>query len=186
MRLIDANALKEEINAFYDNHFKGLVPNELIEYAKAVDNAIDNAPTVESEPYFKKAEKDKRIYESGYKDGQNKRPQDEITDNDIREAIKAGYENGYSMAQAKYQRPQGEWIKDNSGDRFCSECGSCALYHEIGTIFESRFFITVLISMLVMGYGSTYYPSGTRWMLSRYGSRMSRSIISWISTRMSM
>ena len=36
-------------------------------------------------------------------------------------------------------RPQGKWIKDNSGDRFCSECGSCALYHEIGLIFESRF-----------------------------------------------
>ena len=37
------------------------------------------------------------------------------------------------------ERSQGEWIKDNSGDRFCSECGSCALYHEIGLIFESRF-----------------------------------------------
>ena len=37
------------------------------------------------------------------------------------------------------ERPQGEWIKDNSGNRFCSECGSCALYHEIGLKFESRF-----------------------------------------------
>lgn len=36
-------------------------------------------------------------------------------------------------------RPQGEWIKDNSGNRFCSECGSSALYHEIGIIIESRF-----------------------------------------------
>ena len=37
------------------------------------------------------------------------------------------------------ERPKGEWIKDNSGNRFCSECGSCALYHEIGTQIESRF-----------------------------------------------
>ena len=36
-------------------------------------------------------------------------------------------------------RPKGEWIKDNSGNHFCSECGSCALYHEIGTQIESRF-----------------------------------------------
>jgi len=36
-------------------------------------------------------------------------------------------------------RPQGEWVKDNSGDRFCSECGKSALYHEIGLLFESRF-----------------------------------------------
>ena len=42
-------------------------------------------------------------------------------------------------AQTVSEIPQGEWIKDNQGDRFCSECGSCALYHEIGTKFESRF-----------------------------------------------
>ena len=36
------------------------------------------------------------------------RPQGEITEEDIQNAIKAGYENGYSMAQAKYQRPHGE------------------------------------------------------------------------------
>lgn len=35
--------------------------------------------------------------------------------------------------------PQGEWIKDNSGDRFCSVCGKSALYHEIGLMIESRF-----------------------------------------------
>ena len=39
----------------------------------------------------------------------------------------------------KFKRPQGEWIKDNSGDRFCSVCGKSALYHEIGLIIESRF-----------------------------------------------
>lgn len=37
------------------------------------------------------------------------------------------------------ERPKGEWIKDNSGNHFCPECGSCALYHEIGTQIESRF-----------------------------------------------
>ena len=137
MRLIDADELKKDLTKWFPQFtLEGIEAKTLF---NQILHDIDNAPTVESEPYFKKAEKDKRIYESGYKDGQNKRPQDEITDNDIREAIKAGYENGYSMAQAKYQRPQGEWIKDNSGDRFCSECGSCALYHEIGTIFESRF-----------------------------------------------
>ena len=41
---------------------------------------VDNAPTVEPE----------------------------ITDEDIREAIKQGFENGYAMAEAKYKRPQGE------------------------------------------------------------------------------
>jgi len=34
---------------------------------------------------------------------------------------------------------QGEWIKDNAGDRFCSECGGYALYHELGLKIESRF-----------------------------------------------
>ena len=41
--------------------------------------------------------------------------------------------------KANFERPQGEWIKDNSGNRFCSECGNSALYHEIGLKFESRF-----------------------------------------------
>lgn len=41
--------------------------------------------------------------------------------------------------KALEERPKGEWIKDNSGNRFCSECGSSALYHEIGLIIESRF-----------------------------------------------
>ena len=49
-----------------------------------IDAIIDNAPAVEE------------------------RPQGEITEEDIQNAIKAGYENGYSMAQAKYQRPHGE------------------------------------------------------------------------------
>ena len=47
--LISRLELKKAVNDFYDNHFKGLVANELITYAKAVDNAIDNAPTVDTE-----------------------------------------------------------------------------------------------------------------------------------------
>ena len=48
VRLIDADVLKKAVNTFYDNRFNGLVPNELIEYAKAVDNLIDNFPTVDA------------------------------------------------------------------------------------------------------------------------------------------
>ena len=44
--LISRSELKKAVNDFFDNHFKGLVSNELITYAKAVDSAIDNAPTV--------------------------------------------------------------------------------------------------------------------------------------------
>lgn len=47
--LISRSALRKEVNTFYDNHFIGLVPNELIKYAQAVDDFIDNAPAVEPE-----------------------------------------------------------------------------------------------------------------------------------------
>lgn len=46
MRLIDADALKETINAFFDAHFVGCVSSDLITYAKGVDGIIDNTPTV--------------------------------------------------------------------------------------------------------------------------------------------
>ena len=51
MRLIDADALKETINTFFDAHFVGCVSNDLITYAKGVDGIIDNTPTVN--PTFK-------------------------------------------------------------------------------------------------------------------------------------
>lgn len=61
-RLIDANALKKAVNDFYDENFVGCVSQSLIMYAQAVDNSIDNAPTVESE--------DNAIqYTKGYQDG---------------------------------------------------------------------------------------------------------------------
>ena len=66
MRLIDADELKEDIKEWrYHGYYDKLI------------ELIDNAPTVEPEPYFEKAEKDKRIYEQGFKDGQNIRPQGE-------------------------------------------------------------------------------------------------------------
>ena len=41
----------------------------------------------------------------------NSRPHGEITDEDIQNAIKQGYNDGYEMANAKYERPQGECEK---------------------------------------------------------------------------
>ena len=97
MRLIDADALKEDFKARLEkakNWKENALNNsgdELVIRATAtidficeVIMTINNAPTVEE------------------------RPQGEITEEDIQNAIKAGYENGYSMAQAKYQRPHGE------------------------------------------------------------------------------
>jgi hypothetical protein len=112
MRLIDADELKK---AFIDEW------NYEADYAifRQVENIIDNAPTVEQKYYERVIAQIKPVIEA--------RPQDEITEEDIQNAIKAGYENGYSMAQAKYQRPQGEWIivKDEKyGDNVkCPFCG---------------------------------------------------------------
>lgn len=74
------------------------------------------------------------------------RPQSEITEEDIQNAIKAGYENGYSMAQAKYQRPQGEWVGKEEYDDYpnkkvceCSECGKmiCILHNDFPNFCEN-------------------------------------------------
>ena len=53
----------------------------------------------------------------------------EITDEDIQNAIKQGYNDGYAMAKAKFERPQGEWehISDDTNKQRviykCSVCG---------------------------------------------------------------
>lgn len=70
MRLIDADALKEAINAFYDKLFVGCVSSDLIAYASGVDGIIDNAPTVEY-PFYQEA------YQTGYEEGKYERPQGE-------------------------------------------------------------------------------------------------------------
>lgn len=66
--LISRKALRENVYAFYDSHFKGLVPIEVISYAKAVDDLIANAPTVkidtndiEYKAYCKGLENGKKI-----------------------------------------------------------------------------------------------------------------------------
>lgn len=47
-RLIDAVSLRKAVNDFYDNSFEGIVSSDLIKYAEAVDDIIDNAPTIDT------------------------------------------------------------------------------------------------------------------------------------------
>lgn len=74
---------------------------------------IKNAPTVEisQEQAIDKLNEIGWLYNHDKAIAEFERPQGDITEEDIQNAIRAGYENGYSMAQAKYQRPQGEWIE---------------------------------------------------------------------------
>ena len=95
IRLIDANALKEEIKELFCPDGYKLM---FIEY-------IDNAPTV--------CGNNPKWCESCVSNGKcaSTRPKPEITDEDIQNAIKQGYKDGYKMAKAKYERPQGECEK---------------------------------------------------------------------------
>ena len=124
MRLGDLDALKKALEVTQYNDIDDLTRTERL---------IDNAPTV-SMP------NNQIIWEQGYECGRNeKRPQSEITEEDIQNAIRAGYENGYSMAQAKYQRPQGEWIEDKVAFHFvCDQCG-CALRQLKSEVFEGDY-----------------------------------------------
>ena len=90
VRLIDANALKEAVENlvvggaeglkdYYENGSKS-DENSWIGGVYDAWELIDNAPTVEPE----------------------------ITDKDIQNAIKQGYNDGYAMARAKFERPKGE------------------------------------------------------------------------------
>lgn len=63
MRLIDADALRKAVNDFYDNSFEGIVSSELIKYAKAVDDYIDNAPTIEEHPKGKWRKRNGYVYD---------------------------------------------------------------------------------------------------------------------------
>lgn len=113
--LISREALREKVNAFYDSHFKGLVPNELITYAKAVDDLIDNAPTVEISDYQKRAL--------------------ELVDNLKDKGAINNRERG-TLRRAillKPARPQGEWITIHRQNSFrqnvvCFECNKCHKY----------------------------------------------------------
>lgn len=47
---------------------------------------------------------------------------EEITNEDIQQAIKEGFANGYEMAKAKFERPQGEWKALNYHTCYCTNC----------------------------------------------------------------
>lgn len=96
--IISREALRKAVNAFFDEHFKGLVPTELIEYAEAVDDFINNAPTVEP--------KTKLVANVTF----DKEQMEELVEKakaDILEQI---------------ERPQGEW-RVYEGVITCEKCG---------------------------------------------------------------
>lgn len=67
----------------------------LLERQKVLD-LIDNAPAVDT------TEQEEFAYNEGYAHGlETKRPQGEITNDDIQQAIKEGFANGYEMAKEK-------------------------------------------------------------------------------------
>ena len=53
------------------------------------------------------------IYDTAYARGKSQNETPEITNEDIRDAIKQGYNDGYEMAKAKFERPKCEWIDAN-------------------------------------------------------------------------
>ena len=102
MRLIDADALKEELELS-----KYIIPNSLntilnLEIIRCIE-AIDNAPTFEREPFatvtFDKDELDR------------------IVDERVIEPIKNG------ELVIKVERPHGEWIEFKGGYYKCAKCG---------------------------------------------------------------
>lgn len=80
MKLIDADALIKWIDDSVSQYGYTYSTDMLNMWGLFKDYLINNAPTIEPEPFFEKAEKDKRIYEQGFKDGQNARPQGEWID----------------------------------------------------------------------------------------------------------
>ena len=120
IRLIDANALKEhkfltpQVKVIGGRH-NGKMREQIIEvYGKGwndcIDAIIDNAPTVAVDNYA-------MGYQDGVRQVLSERPQGEITDEDIQNAIKQGYKDGYAMARAKFERPKGDiefakWVAD--------------------------------------------------------------------------
>lgn len=80
--LISRSELRKNVNSFFDSHYKGLVSSDLIKYAKAVDDFIDNAPTIErilcrSRDWSNECTHSSSFeqgYVQGYEDGKNERP----------------------------------------------------------------------------------------------------------------
>lgn len=112
IRMIDAIALKEKINAFYDALFVGCVSSDLITFAKGVDIFIDNALTIEPfEPDYVGAERLK-ARQRGYEDG---------------------YHNGMEIGKTLNPKiKQGEWIIIDDTEKFIAKCSIC------GRIEDSR------------------------------------------------
>lgn len=124
VRLIDANALRERVNRTIDYAVDEFDKGYNIGIQKAVE-LIDNAPTIDAVPMdLHEKCMDKAI--SDYIECQ----ENKITDEDIQNAIKQGYNDGYAMAKAKCERPKGEWEfrKTNADEHFlyetCNICGA--------------------------------------------------------------
>lgn len=89
MILIDANALKEDVRTILGDDITSITILKLFE------EIIDKATPIDSD----------EIYKKGYHAGFFATHDDPIiTDNDIQEAITAGYKEGYEMAKAKYKK----------------------------------------------------------------------------------
>ena len=121
LRKVDAKKMRgEEMRLIDADRFKENILSGLYIYCQ--ENKEDIARAIDDEPII---EPDLKLFK-------------EWKCADCVEREKSFYD-GWQSAKERFERPQGEWIKDNSGERFCSVCGRSALYHEIGLIIESRF-----------------------------------------------
>ncbi len=129
VRLIDANALKEKVNAFYDKLFVGCVSSDLVTYASGVDGIIDTAPTIEPEVYM--TAKDYNLYMEGYKQGRKdfEKPQAENNSEnallkDIAHSLAIIADN--SAKEGNTQESGNEtlhWVHSEAHRVMCPKCG---------------------------------------------------------------
>ena len=131
VRLIDANALKEEFKKAYAG-----ITFSLIE----CNDLIDSAPTVEptkatifngdgyQEGYT-------TGYDHGYADGHNATstvaPDENLLNLYYQKGYEEGYEKahihykeGYEKAKKEFEKPKGEWIEGSNGNIKCNKCGA--------------------------------------------------------------
>ena len=107
--LISREALKKAIMELPNDNPSYYYTGDLLDRERVIDE-IDNAPTVEPE----------------------------ITDDDLRACMKESHHLGYELAEIKFKKPQGEWIKTDGnsfecpfchrlfdfGDNYCGFCGA--------------------------------------------------------------
>ena len=114
MRLGDLDALKAKVELMF---------GDKTHITESVCELIDNAPTVEPEKVLIAnvsfdENKLKEIIQTEVidkiKSGElvlkTERSQDMITNDDIQQATKEGFANGYEMAKEKFSPKKGEWI----------------------------------------------------------------------------